>query len=108
MYCLKKVSEQAQYRVQLMGSGTILNEVIAAAELLAKDFQVGADIWSVTSFNLLARDGQDNERWNRLHPNQTPRVSYVTTCLDQTKGPIIAATDYVKLFAEQLRAFIPR
>ncbi len=93
--------------VQLLGSGTILREVIAAAELLAKDFGVTSDIWSVTSFNELRRDGLDCERWNMLHPEAAPRVSYAEQCLGKRKGPVIAATDYIKSYADQIRAFLP-
>ncbi len=94
-------------RVQLLGSGTIFREVIAAAELLKADWGVEADIWSCPSFNLLARDGQDVARWNLLHPLDTPRASHVEKCLKDATGPVIAATDYVKLFAEQIRPFVP-
>jgi len=94
-------------RVQLLGSGTILNEAIAAAELLQNDFGVAADIWSATSFNELTRDGQDVERWNRLHPEAAPRVSHVEACLKDREGPVIAASDYMKAFAEQIRPFVP-
>ncbi|WP_435627864.1 pyruvate dehydrogenase (acetyl-transferring), homodimeric type [Candidatus Ferrigenium straubiae] len=93
--------------VQLLGSGAILREVIAAAELLEKDFGVAADIWSVTSFNELRRDGLDRERWNRLHPEDEPRVSYVELCFAGRSGPVIAATDYLKSYADQIRAFVP-
>ncbi|WP_374511471.1 pyruvate dehydrogenase (acetyl-transferring), homodimeric type [Niveibacterium sp.] len=96
-----------QPRVQLMGSGTIFREVIAAAELLKADWGVEADIWGCPSFNLLARDGQDVSRWNLLHPLETPRVSHVERLLKGATGPVIAATDYVKLFAEQIRPFVP-
>jgi pyruvate dehydrogenase E1 component len=93
--------------VQLLGSGTILREVIAAAELLEKDFGVVSDTWSVTSFNELRRDGLDCERWNMLHPETAPRVSYAEQCLGKRKGPVIAATDYIKSYADQIRAFLP-
>jgi pyruvate dehydrogenase E1 component len=95
-------------RVQLMGSGTILREVIAAAELLEGDWSVAADIWSCPSFTELRRDGLDAERWNLLHPTEKPRKSYVETRLESREGPVIASTDYVKSFAEQIRAFIPK
>lgn len=110
MYRLKSTEKNttAKYRTQLLGSGSILREVIAAAQLLEKDFNVAADIWSVTSFNLLGRDGLEIERWNRLHPMETPKVPYITQCLSNTEGPVIAATDYIKQFADQVRAFIPR
>ena len=94
--------------VQLMGSGTILREVIAAAELLEKEFGVSSDIWSCPSFSELRRDGYDAERWNRLHPEaKAPRQAYVTRCLDGRAGPAIAATDYVRQQAEQIRPFLP-
>ncbi|MEJ2479858.1 MAG: pyruvate dehydrogenase (acetyl-transferring), homodimeric type [Acidihalobacter sp.] len=94
-------------KVQLLGSGTILREVIAAAELLEKDFGVTADIWSATSFNELHRDGAEVERWNRLHPEQKPRECHVARKLAGRNGPFIAATDYVKTFADQIRAWVP-
>jgi pyruvate dehydrogenase E1 component len=93
--------------VQLLGSGTILREVIAAAELLEKDFGVAADIWSCPSFSELRRDGFDAERWNRLHPEDKPRLPYVTGLLQGRAGPAIAATDYVREYADQIRAFMP-
>jgi pyruvate dehydrogenase E1 component len=94
--------------VQLLGSGTILREVIAAAELLDKDFGVTADIWSCPSFSELRRDGFDTERHNRLHPeDKKPRVAHVTACLADRAGPAIAATDYVRAYADQIRAFLP-
>jgi pyruvate dehydrogenase E1 component len=94
-------------RVQLLGSGTILREVIAGAELLADDFGVDADIWSAPSFTELRREGLDAERWNLLHPTEAPRQSYVTTCLAGRPGPVIAATDYIKAYADQIRQFVP-
>jgi pyruvate dehydrogenase E1 component len=94
-------------RVQLLGSGTILREVIAGAELLEKDFGIAADVWSVTSFNQLRRDGLDVQRWNMLHPEDEPRLSYVEQCLKGRPGPVVAATDYMKIFADQIRAFLP-
>jgi pyruvate dehydrogenase E1 component len=97
-----------QLRVQLMGSGTILREVIEAAELLAKDWGVSADIWSCPSFTELRRDGLDAERWNLLHPTEAPRKSYVESRLEGTSGPVIASTDYMKAFADQIRLFIPK
>ena len=95
-------------KVQLLGSGTILREVIAAAELLQKDFGVTADIWSVTSFTELRREGLDCERWNMLHPDSKARVSYVEQCLAKRSGPVIAATDYMRSFADQIRGFLPK
>jgi pyruvate dehydrogenase E1 component len=95
-------------RVQLLGSGTILREVIAAADLLANDFGVVADVWSAPSFTELRREGLDADRWNLLHPTAPPRRSYVETCLAEREGPVIAATDYMKAFADQIRPFVPR
>ncbi|MES9811291.1 MAG: pyruvate dehydrogenase (acetyl-transferring), homodimeric type [Candidatus Thiodiazotropha sp.] len=95
-----------KHRVQLLGSGTILREVIAAAELLEKEFNVSADVWSVTSFNELRRDGLDIERWNTLHPQEEPKLSYVTEKLSGQKGPVVAATDYIRSYADQIRPFI--
>jgi len=96
-------------RVQLLGSGTILREVQAAAGLLADDFGVAADVWSVPSFTELRRDGLAAERWSMLHPTEPPRVSYVETCLNgRPAGPVVAATDYIKSFADQIRPFVLR
>ena len=94
-------------KVQLLGSGTILRELIAGAELLEKDFGIGADIWSATSFNELRRDGLATERWNMLHPEEPRRIAYVEQCLKDRPGPVIAATDYMKVFADQIRPFVP-
>jgi len=96
-------------RVQLLGSGTILREVQAAAGLLAADFGVTADVWSVPSFTELRRDGLAAERWSMLHPTEPARLSYVETCLNgRPAGPVVAATDYIKAFADQIRPFVPR
>ncbi|MBD8527893.1 pyruvate dehydrogenase (acetyl-transferring), homodimeric type [Pseudomarimonas arenosa] len=104
----KAKSKSAKPCVQLMGSGTILREVIAAAELLDKDFGVAADIWSCPSFNELRRDGFDAERWNRLHPEaKQKKQAYVSQCLEGRSGPAIAATDYVRQYADQIRSFVP-
>jgi len=108
MYLLREgEAKKNQPRVQLLGSGTILREVIAGAELLEREFGIAADIWSVTSFNELRRDGLSVERWNMLHPEAPPRSSYVEECLKGREGPIVAATDYMKVFADQIRAFLP-
>jgi len=107
MYLLQQGSPK-KARVQLLGSGTILREVIAAADLLDKDFGVAADVWSVTSFNELRRDGLDVARWNLLHAEETPRVSYVEARLADAEGPVVAATDYMRLYADQIRAWVKR
>jgi pyruvate dehydrogenase E1 component len=91
-----------------MGSGAILREVMAAADLLAEDFGIAADVWSVTSFTELAREAAAVERWNMLHPEEPPRVPYVTACLaGRGEAPAIASTDYMKLFAEQIHPYVP-
>ena len=95
-------------RVQLLGSGTIFREVIAAAELLRNDWGVEADLWSCPSFTELARDGRAIERHNRLNPTAKPQVSHVEACLATTQGPVIAATDYVRGFADQIRPYVQR
>lgn len=111
MYLFRKSSETisggSTLRVQLLGSGTILREVIAAAEILDQDFGIAADIWSVTSFNELRREALDVTRWNMLHPSEPARLSYVTNCLKDCTGPVVAATDYMKIFADQIREFVP-
>lgn len=108
MYAFRKGADKAGPRVQLLGSGTIFNEVIAAAELLREDWGVESDLWGVPSFNELARDGQDVARWNLLHPLEAPKKSHVEQKLAGTEGPVVAATDYVKMFAEQIRPFVKR
>ncbi len=95
-------------RVQLLGSGVILREAIAAADMLKKDWGVDADIWGCPSFTELARDGNAAARWNMMNPTAKPRRSHVEACLADTSGPVVVATDYVRAFAEQIRAFVPR
>jgi pyruvate dehydrogenase E1 component len=108
MYLFQESKKSAKKpHVQLMGSGTIFREVIEAAALLESEWGVQADLWSCPSFTELAREGQLVERWNRLHPTDPPRTSHVVQCLKDRKGPAIAATDYVRLFAEQIRAYVP-
>ena len=106
MYLFKQ-TEGTGERVQLLGSGSILREAIAAADLLRDDFGIAADVWSATSFTELARDGIAVERWNLLHPAETQRTAYVTERLAGRPGPVIAATDYVRAVAEQIRPFVP-
>jgi pyruvate dehydrogenase E1 component len=106
MYLLREGTGDGP-RVQLLGSGTILREVIAGAELLETDFGIASDVWSVTSFTELRREGLDVERWNRLHPLEEARVSYVEEALSGREGPYVAATDYVRSFADQIRPFVP-
>ena len=106
MYLLK-AGEKGDKKVQLMGSGVILNEVIKGAELLKNDFGVDADIWSVPSFNLLHRDAIEVERYNRLHPLEEAKLPFVTRQLQGYEGPVIASTDYIRSFADRIRAYIP-
>ena len=106
MYLLQ-VGGQGKIRVQLMGSGTILREVLAAAELLDKDFGVPSDVWSVTSFNELRREALAVERWNQLHPESDAKKSYVEACLADREGPYVAATDYMKIVPDQIHRWIP-
>jgi pyruvate dehydrogenase E1 component len=108
MYLFREGGPSQGLRVQLLGSGTILREVIAAADLLKQDFDVLADIWSCPSFNELRRNGMETERWNLLHPAQTPRQSYVEECLANRPGPVIASTDYMRAFAEHIRPYVGR
>lgn len=108
LYRFKASTASHRHRVQLLGSGTILNEVIKAAEILETQFDIAADVWSATSFNELRRDIESVARYNRLHPAATPRVSHVAACLGETSGPVIAATDYIKMFADQIRQAINR
>ncbi|MDC0736748.1 pyruvate dehydrogenase (acetyl-transferring), homodimeric type [Cognatishimia sp. SS12] len=108
LYRFKEVAKPGKKHVTLMGSGTILIQAIKAAEMLEEDFGVSAEIWSAPSFNELARDCQDAERYNRLNPLAEPKVPFVAEQLAKSKGPIIAATDYMKNYAEQIRACVPR
>ena len=105
MYLFKEGKNKGKTKVQLMGSGTILREVIAASEILSKDYNIDADIWSVTSFNELRRDGMETERLNLLNPNEKPKKSYVQKCLEKRDGPVIAASDYTRAFSDQIRPY---
>jgi pyruvate dehydrogenase E1 component len=107
MYLLLEGAKKTP-RVNLLGSGTILRESIAAKELLESEWGVAANVWSCPSFNELAREGQDCERWNLLHPSEAPRVSFVAQQLEKHAGPVVAATDYVKSYVDQIRAFMPK
>jgi pyruvate dehydrogenase E1 component len=108
MYKLMDAGAAKGPRVQLLGCGSILREAIAARELLRDDWGVAADVWSCPSFTELRREGMAAARWNLLHPADKPRTSYVEQCLGATRGPVVAATDYVRTFAEQIREFVPR
>jgi pyruvate dehydrogenase E1 component len=106
MYSFRQGEASKAPRVQLLGSGTIFREVEFAAELLRNDWGVEADLWSCPSFTELARDGQQCERWNRLHPSEPAKQAHVSNCLANAQGPVIAATDYTRAFAEQIRPYI--
>jgi len=111
MYLFREGSEKGKknsnLRIQLLGSGTILREVIAAADILIEEYGIISDIWSVTSFNELRREALEASRWNMLHPLEQPKQSYVRSCLEKREGPVVAATDYMKIFADQIREFVP-
>jgi pyruvate dehydrogenase E1 component len=107
MYLLQEGDADATSRVQLLGGGAILREVLAAAELLRNDWSVESDVWSVTSFTELRREGLGAERWSLLHPEEAPRDSTVSRELRERRGPVVAATDYVKTHADQIRPFVP-
>ncbi len=108
MYAFAQGAASNGPRVQLLGSGTIFREAVAAAGLLRQDWGVESDLWSCPGFNELARDGNDCNRWNLLHPTAKPRRAHVAACLEDTRGPVIAATDYVRQYAEQIRPWVPR
>jgi pyruvate dehydrogenase E1 component len=108
MYRLRSATRSSGPRVRLLGSGTILREVMEAAELLEGDWGVGAEVWSVTSFTELRRDGLEVERWNLLHPREPAREAYASVCLGEDPGiPVIAATDYIKAYPDQIRQWVP-
>jgi pyruvate dehydrogenase E1 component len=107
IYKLVEGKKKAKKKVQLMGAGTILREVEAAAQLLRENHGVESDVWSLTSVNELTRDGHRTERWNRMHPDQPPRKAYITAQLEGQEGPFVVSTDYMKNFSEQLRPYIP-
>jgi pyruvate dehydrogenase E1 component len=109
MYLFRQAPDDARgYKVQLMGSGAILREAIAAADLLRDDWGIAADVWSVTSFTELAREAYDVQRWNLLHPTEPPRIPYLTQKISSRgDGPVIASTDYMKLYANQIRPSVP-
>ena len=108
MYLFKEFSNKGKTKVQLLGSGTILREMISAAEILSKEYNIDSDVWSVTSFNELRKDGMITERQNLLNPTEKPKKSYVEECLSKRDGTIIAASDYMRSFADQIRPYISK
>jgi pyruvate dehydrogenase E1 component len=108
LYCFRPAAATGKHRVQLLGSGPILREALRAQVILAERFQIAADVWSATSFSELHREAMIIERWNRLHPSERTRIPYVTACLAETDGPIIAATDYVRTLPEMIARWVPR
>jgi len=108
MYLFKEFNNKGKIKIQLLGSGAILRELISAAEILSKDYNIDSDIWSVTSFNELRKDGMEIERKNLLNPGEKPEKSYVEKCLGKREGPIIAASDYIRTYADQIRPYLSK
>ena len=106
MYRLNEAAGKAQ--VHLFGSGSILNEALKAQDILRKDYEVAADVWSITSFKELHRDGVETERWNLLHPESEPRIPYLTRCLEHAEGSFVVASDYVKALPNSVARWFPR
>ena len=107
MYLFKEINNKGKTKVQLLGSGAILNEVIKAAEILSSDFEIDSDIWSVTSFNELRKDAIEIERKNLLNPDKKPEKTYIEKCFEKRTGPFIAATDYIRTLSEGIRNYVP-
>ena len=108
MYKIKEFNKYKKTKLQLLGSGAILREMISAAEILQKDYQIDSDIWSVTSFNELRKDGIEVERYNLLNPDKDKKMSYVEECLSKTEGPVLAASDYMRMNSDQIRPYIDK
>ena len=108
MYKIKDFDKHKKTKIQLLGSGTILREMISAAEILQKDYQIDSEIWSVTSFNELRKDGMEVERYNLLNPDKEQKISYVEQCLGKSEGPILAASDYMRMNSDQIRPYIKK
>ena len=106
MYLFKEFRNKGKTTVQLFGSGSILNETIKAAEILSRDFGIDSDVWSITSYSELQRNGAEISRWNQLHPGQDPKKTYIEKCLEGRSGPIIAASDYIRSHVDQIRPYI--
>ena len=108
MYLFKEFSNKGKTKIQLLGSGTVLREIISAAEILSKEYNIDSDIWSVTSFNELRKNGMEIERKNLLNPGEKPEKSYVEKCLGKREGLIIAASDYIRTYADQIRPYLTK
>ena len=108
IYKIKEYSKYKKTKIQLLGSGAILREMMAAAEILQNEYQIDSEIWSVTSFNELRRDGLEVERYNLLNPTGEKKVAYLEKCLGKTEGPILAASDYMRMNADQIRPYISK
>ena len=106
MYKFKEIKTEKNLNIQLLASGSMLNEVIEAAKILKDDWGIGSDIWSVTSFSELHREAEDKSRWNTLHPTSKPKQSYLESCIKDKNGPVVAVSDYVKLVAEQIAPYL--
>ena len=106
MYKIREFIKHKKTKIQFLVSGTILREMIAGAEILQKEYQIDSEVWSVTSFNELRRDGLEVERYNLLNPDKEPKKSYVESCLGKTEGPILAASDYMRMNSDQIRPYI--
>lgn len=105
MYKIKEFTRYKKTKIQLLGSGTILREMMVAAEILQNEYQIDSEIWSVTSFNELRKDGMEVERYNLLNPDKEQKVSFVEECLGKTEGPILAASDYMRMNSDQIRPY---
>ena len=105
MYKIKEYSKYKKTKIQLLGSGAILREMMIAAMILQNDYQIDSEIWSVTSFNELRRDGLEVERYNLLNPSEKKRITYLEQCLGKTEGPILAASDYMRMNSDQIRHY---
>jgi pyruvate dehydrogenase E1 component len=107
LYLFSEAEEERPHKAQLLGSGTIMQEVLRARELLAEHHEVAADVWSATSYQQLRTDALEAERWNRLHPEEAPRVPYVTSCFENKEGPVVAASDSMKAVSDQIARWVP-
>ena len=105
MYLFKEYKKFKKTKIQLLGSGAILREMIAAAEILQNEYQIDSDVWSITSFNELRKEALETERYNLLNPDKEPKKTYIEECLSSTEGPVVAASDYMRLNSDQIRPF---